>query len=73
MSDRKTFENSYGDYPFAELVRLSLVLAGYARRRRPASALEPQSCPSTGPESGALGLATEQQRNRAALARLGGY
>ena len=34
MSDRKTFENSYGDYPFAELVRLSLVLAGYARRLR---------------------------------------
>lgn len=34
MSDRESFESSYRRYPFAELVRLSLVLAGYAKRLR---------------------------------------
>ena len=38
MSDR-TFERAYGAFPFAELVRLSLVLAGFVggqRRQQPA-------------------------------------
>lgn len=34
MSDRNSFESSYRHYPFAELVRLSLVLAGFVGRLR---------------------------------------
>jgi hypothetical protein len=47
MAQQPSFEQTYPQYPFAELVRLSIVLAEFMVRRRPAAEPAQHSGPAS--------------------------